>query len=416
MSLATTAISTAIGLANMQTEKPRILYIVTGADRGGAQMHLLDLATGMRPDFDLSVAVGEEGFLTEACRARQIAVHVLPSLRRSHNPLGDLLALFQVCSLLHRIKPDLIHMHTFKAGFIGRLAGWWMGIPSVYTMHAWLWGTEAVSGLSSVLGRAFERIAARFCQRIITVSEAGQRILGELKIGSRLKAVTIHNGISDCDAQAVHGPKASPVIVMVARFMPPKHQDALLRAFAALPSGPRLRFIGDGVTKPAIEALAGQLGVAERVDFLGERGDVPRLLAESDIFVLSSVMEMFPISILEAMRAGLPVVASNVGGISEAVIHGSTGLLVPKQSVAELALALQSLVQDADLRGRLGAAARQSFLKNFQFSPVARRTQELYLEVLDERFGINAIKFRQPTRSKAQRLPEPARSNESQSA
>ncbi len=379
-------------------------------------MHLLDLASGMRPHFDLSVAVGEEGFLTQACRDRRIPVHILPALKRSQHPVRDLIALFQTCRLLKQVKPDLLHMHTFKAGFIGRIAGWWMGIPSVYTMHAWLWDTEVVSETSRVIGHALERIAARFCRRIITVSEAGERILAELKIGAPHQSVTIHNGIVDCEDHARHGPKDSPIIVMVARFMPPKHQDALLRAFASLSPGPRLRFIGDGITRPAVEKLAAQLAVSDRVEFLGERGDVPRLLADSDIFVLSSVMEMFPISILEAMRAGLPVIASDVGGIGEAVVHGVTGLLISNQSMTELTLALQLLVQDSNIRARLGSAARRSFLNHFQFFPVAERTQALYLEVLNECYGANALRFPQSMNANTQRLREPARSNESRPA
>ncbi len=399
----------------MRDKKPQILYIVTGADRGGAQMHLLDLADGMRPDIDPTVAVGEEGFLPDACRARRIPVHILPSLKRSQHPGGDLAAFFQICRLLRQIKPDLVHIHTFKAGIIGRAAGWWMRVPSIYTMHAWLWDTDAVSGVSGVFGRAFERIAANFCKRIITVSEAGEKILQELGIGARENTVTIRNGIPDCASQATHGARQSPVIVMVARFMPPKRQETLLRAFAAQPAGPRLRFIGDGVTRPAVERLACQLGIANRVEFLGERGDVPALLAESDIFVLASAMEMLPISILEAMRAGLPVIASDVGGIREAVIHGVTGLLVEEQSVTELAHAVQLLVQDAGLRARLGTAARQSFLKRFQFLPMAERTQKLYWEVLNERYGPRAVEFRIEMHSGPQPLVEPARSNESSS-
>ncbi len=378
-------------------------------------MHLLDLANGMRSDFDPSVAVGEEGFLSRACRDRRIPVHIIPSLKRSHHPAGDLVAFIQICRLLRQIKPDLVHIHTFKAGIIGRAACWWLRVPSVYTMHAWLWDTDAVSGVSGVLGRAFERVAAHLCERIITVSEAGEKILRELRIGASENTVTIRNGIPDCPSRAIHAAKECPVIVMVARFMPPKRQQFLLRAFAAQPVGPRLRFIGDGATRPAAERLACQLGIANRVEFLGERSDVPRLLADSDIFVLASAMEMLPISILEAMRAGLPVIASDVGGIREAVIHGVTGLLVEEQSVTELAHALRLLVQDAGLRARVGAAGRQNFLKRFQFSPMAECTQKLYWEVLNERYGPHAVEFRVEMHSGVQPLVEPARSGESPS-
>jgi glycosyltransferase involved in cell wall biosynthesis len=367
---------------DLNSGKPRILYVVTRAERGGAQTHVLDLACSMRPGFEVSVATGEEGFLTEACREREIPVYVLPHLQRQVRPIADARAFREIWQLIRKLRPDLLHLHTFKAGFLARLAGRILGIPSVYTIHAWLYGTPAVSRFSSALSGPCERVAARWCERIITVSRAGARVVRGLRIGSPSKLVTIHNGLPDCSQQARLSPTETPVITMVARFIEGKDHDLLLRAFARIPKGPRLRLVGDGPTRASVESLARELGIQEQVDFLGNRDDVPSLLATSDVFVLASRSEMLPISILEAMRAGLPVIASDVGGVGEAITHNESGFLVPSGSISALTQALTDLTNNYALRLRMGQTGRQRFTEQFLSSSMEERTRSIYWDVL----------------------------------
>jgi glycosyltransferase involved in cell wall biosynthesis len=367
---------------DLNSGKPRILYVVTRAERGGAQTHVLDLACSMRAGFEVSVATGEEGFLTQACREREIPVYVLPHLQRQVRPITDARAFREIWQLIRKLRPDLLHLHTFKAGFLARLAGRILGIPSVYTIHAWLYGTPAVSRFSSALSGPCERVAARWCERIITVSRAGARVVRGLRIGSPSKLVTIHNGLPDCSQQARLSPTETPVITMVARFIEGKDHDLLLRAFARIPKGPRLRLVGDGPTRASVESLARELGIHEQVDFLGNRDDVPSLLATSDVFVLASRSEMLPISILEAMRAGLPVIASDVGGVGEAITHNENGFLVPSGSVSALTQALTALTNNYALRLRMGQTGRQRFTEQFLSSSMEERTRSIYWDVL----------------------------------
>ncbi len=362
----------------------RILYIITRADRGGAQNHVLGLARIMAGQFDVAVAAGEQGYLTEACRNQRISVHILPHLQREPSPLADFRALREIYQLIRQFRPDLVHAHTSKAGFLGRLAAHWLGVPCVYTVHSWLFGTAALSRFWGIMGAPCERLASKWCQRVITVSDEGARVARSFGIGPVSKLVTIHNGILDCSEHANLNSDRPPIITMVARFCPPKDHALLLRAFATVPPGPRLRLVGDGPLRASCEKLAHDLGIYHRVDFLGDRDDVPSLLAGSDVFVLASNFEMLPISILEAMRAGLPVLASAVGGVAEAVVHGETGLLVPIGSVAALAQALTRLSRDRDLRLQLGQAGRQRFSSLFQYSRQVERTRSVYLDVLLE--------------------------------
>jgi glycosyltransferase involved in cell wall biosynthesis len=349
----------------------------------------------MLQDFDVAIATGEEGFLTEACRARGIPVYVVPHLQREIWPIADARALWEIHKLIRRLQPDLIHAHTFKAGFLGRLAGRVLGVPSIFTIHTWLFGTPALPRLWSILGAPCERIAAHWCERLITICNLGASLVRRYRIAPQAKIVTIYNGIPDCSERASLGSGHSPVIIMVARFTEVKSQDVLLRAFATIHPGPRLRFVGDGPTRANAEKLAHELGIEGRVEFLGDRDDVTTLLATSDVFVLATKFEMFSISILEAMRAGLPVIASDVGGVREAIVDGETGLLVPIDSVTGLAEALRQVVDNPGLRLRLGRAARQRFTERFLCAHQEERTRSVYRDVLSGRAHTSEVRIPQ---------------------
>jgi glycosyltransferase involved in cell wall biosynthesis len=282
------------------------------------------------------------------------------------------------------MQPDLVHAHTFKAGFLGRIAARLLGTPAIYTMHTWLFGTEALPRMYGLLGAPCERIAAHCGSRLLTVSDAGAKIAHHHRVTGAEKVVTIHNGIPDFPLRAMPGAADAPVITMVARFTEAKEHALLLRAFATLPPGARLRLIGGGPLQAACKSLATELGIAERVDFLGDRDDVPQQLAASSIFVLATKFEMFSLSILEAMRAGLPVIVTDVGGNREAVIDGETGFLVPQGSIEALTLALLKLTQSAELRAAMGRAARRRFVQNFAFEHQLQQTVHLYYDVLQE--------------------------------
>lgn len=365
-------------------KRPRILYLITRAERGGAQMHLLDLALGMQEQFEIEVATGEQGFLTEACRERGIPVHVLPHLEREIRPLADLQALQELRRLMRQIQPDLVHAHTFKAGFLGRLAAKSLGIASVYTVHMWPFG-KAVPMSWRVAAPMCERQAARWCDRIISVSELGAKDAAQFGIGRKSQVLPILNGIPDHPGRARLDRDSGLSCTMVARFTDFKDHGLLLRAFARVPGEVRLKLVGDGATLTAARKLAEELGIRERVEFKGSRGDVPEILAQTDVFVLASKTETLPISILEAMRAGLPVVASDVGGVSEEVVDGETGFLVAPGSVEELSTSLVRLIADKALRIAMGRAGRRRFEEEFLADKMIERTEAVYRQILAEK-------------------------------
>ncbi len=371
--------------------KPRVLYVITRAERGGAQMHLLDLAVGMGRKFELHLATGEEGFLTQACRENGIAVHLIPHLEREIRPLDDLKAVWELSRLMRRIEPDLVHAHTFKAGFLGRFVANRLNIPAIYTSHMWPFG-GAVPIAWRLVAPVCERQAAHWCDRIISVSALAAENAAQYGIGERSQVVSILNGIFDHPKRASldhdkPGHVKPLTCTMVARFTQFKDHELLLRAFARVPGDVTLRLAGDGDTLATARKLADDLGIRGRVQFDGARGDVPEILAQSDIFVLASRTETLPISILEAMRAGLPVIASDVGGVSEEVLDGETGILVSPGSVDEMTAALTRLLADKAMRVAMGQAGRKRFEQFFRAGEMIERTRALYTEVWEERFA-----------------------------
>ena len=170
---------------------------------------------------------------------------------------------------------------------------------------------------------------------------------------------------------------------MVARFSEQKDHALLLNAVRDIDIRDiKVQLVGDGPLLPNIKSLAESLNIGDRVQFLGNRRDVPELLTHSDIFVLTSKWEGFPITILEAMRAGLPVICSDVGGCSEAIKDGENGFLVPRGDGVVLANRLKQLIKDKDLRYKMGQKGRMSFEKCFTVEKMAEKTERIYREII----------------------------------
>jgi glycosyltransferase involved in cell wall biosynthesis len=233
------------------------------------------------------------------------------------------------------------------------------------------------------LFRLMETAAARWCDRIICVCEYERRLALEKGIAVGAKLEVVLNGVRDVAPELRAQPGLSPVrICSVARFEAPKAHRTLIEALARLRTSPwELHLVGDGPREPEIRGLVRSLCLEDRVRFHGYLADPAPLLARSQLFVLSSRSEALPRSILEALRAGLPVVASRVGGVPEAVDDGVSGLLVPPSDAAALAGALERLAGDAALRQSMGASARSAFERRFRLEFAVGRTAAVYATV-----------------------------------
>lgn len=363
-------------------KKPRVLEIITLGELGGAQTHLLDIVKNLKDQFDFHVAIGEPGYLSEALQQEGIAVHRIPFLQRNISIINDTRAYKDICSLIRSIQPDLVCTHSSKAGFIGRKAAHKLGIPAVFTAHGWAF-TDGVDYKKQKLYLQLEKLAAKWCDRIICVSEYDRQLGLNNGVASDDKVVTIHNGIP-ADISYNKASKDHPLtIVMVARFAPPKDYALLLNAIKDLAvRNIEVHLVGDGPLLSDMQSLAGLLDLNDQIKFLGARMDVPGLLAQADIFILSSNWEGFPITILEAMRAGLPVICSDVGGCNEAVKDGENGFLVPRGDREALVQSLDVLIKDQNLRYQMGLKGRISFEKYFTVDRMVKQTKQVYLKAM----------------------------------
>lgn len=361
----------------------RILFVITRADTvGGAQVHVRDLAQALIGDrHEVLVVTGQAGAYTQALIERGIPQIAIAHFGRAISPLPDVKTLLTLRQIIHSFQPDLISTHSSKAGLLGRLAGRLSQVPCLFTAHGWAF-TPGVPPRRRQVYQAIEKLAAPWAAKIICVSDY-DRQLG-LQCGMRAdRLITIHNGMPQVAAQHQAKPSGNnPVVMtMVARFDQQKDHATLIRAIAGIPNL-QLQLIGDGPTLPTVQGLVAALGLTSQVKFLGFRSDIADCLAQSQIFALISHWEGFPRTILEAMRAGLPVVATQVGGVAEAVLDGVTGFCIPPEDEATLRQRLQQLVQDAPLRQRLGAAGRQRYEAQFTFERMYTQTCQVYESVL----------------------------------
>jgi glycosyltransferase involved in cell wall biosynthesis len=366
----------------------KIAYLMTRAHPlGGVQIHVRDLAAALRAqNHSPTVITSGGGPFIDDLRARQIPTVILKHLTYPIRPIQDLRALREIRGVLGDLRPDVLAVHSAKAGILGRLAARSLRIPVVLTAHGWTFG-PGIPIVQAAMYRQVERLVGRFTTKIIAVSEFDRRLGLEAGIVGEDRLVTVHNGMPDVPPLLRADPGRAPVrLVMVARFGPQKDHPTLFRALAGLNHHAwELDLIGDGPLMAQTKSLAAALGIGARVHFLGERLDVDQILARTQVGLLVSNWEGFPLSILEAMRAGLPVVASSVGGTEESVRDGETGFLVPRGDVEILRERLARLLTDPELRVRLGAQGRAFYERHFTLSQCVAKTLAVYEGMLATR-------------------------------
>jgi glycosyltransferase involved in cell wall biosynthesis len=363
--------------------RPRVLLLITLAETGGAQTYVGSLVPALAEEFEVIVAAHGDGPVRAAAETAGVRFVGLEHVRRPLDAREDLLGFAELVRLLRREQPVILHANSSKAGVLGRLAAVAAGVPvRIFTAHGWAF--NAHEGVARALYLWADRLVSPVTTATVCVSQ-GERAAGlRARTCRRGRTVVIHNGVELARPQRSSGDRPGPVrLVSVGRLRRPKDFTSLVRAMAQLePGSAELRIVGAGPDRPDLEKEITRLGVGQDVQLLGERRDVPEILATADVFVLSSTSEGFPISILEAMAAGLPVVASAVGGVPEQVSPGETGMLVPPGDPRVLATALASLVGSSELRERMGRAGLRRAQAHFGLDRFRDAHVELYRSTL----------------------------------
>ena len=355
---------------------------------GGAEQVVLQLLGGLDRQRWQPMLLHHGGASSErlARRAGEIGVALrrVPWVARLRQlPRG----LFPLVRAIRAERPAVFHAHlpAPMSGKYGLLAAALAGVPAtVATVHLY---TDVRPGWRADLG---QRVAQARVGRYIAVSEeVARRMRGRFRLTAS-RVTIIRNGIdlalfdrpADPDLRRwLEGQPPRPVALTVARLDPQKGLDHLLAAAAAVP-GAVFVVAGEGPERPRLERLAQELGVADRVRFLGHRSDVADLLAACDVFVLPSLFEGLPLSVLEAMAAGKPVIATCVGGTDEAVIDGESGLLVPPADSSALAAAIRKVLGDPRVAGRLGQGGQARVRREFDARRMVAEVSALYDELL----------------------------------
>ncbi len=379
----------------------RVAHVITRLCKGGAQentFHSVRLANRERFEVDLisGPTVGAEGSIEKAVHDAGIEIVRVPGLVREVHPIKDISACRDLTRLFRSRTYDIVHTHTSKAGYVGRLAAARAKVPIVvHTPH----GHIFFGYFNAILTRAFtlmEQHAAKHSDRLIALTPRGIREHLEQGVGRPEQWTAIFSGIDlrpfeeatrRRDATRA-GLGISPEAILVGgvgRLEPVKGFSYFIDAARVIArSAPHAQFVvvGDGSMAEELRNAGADLG--ERLHFLGLRHDVPELMAAMDIFVVPSINEGMGRVLIEAAAAGVPAVASAVGGVPDIVRDGETGFLVPPRSAGDLAKAVMRLLEDAPLRARMGLVAR-THAQGFSLERMVTEIETLYETLIKEK-------------------------------
>jgi L-malate glycosyltransferase len=361
--------------------KLRVLHLITRLPVGGAERLIVDIVRHLdRDQFEPMVCcIQDGGLLGVEVQAAGVPLFCLDRMRSKR---FDVRLVRELASLLVRERIDVVQSHLYHANLYGRLAGRWAGVPVLATVHN--------SYTRPKLHRRWlNRLLATKGARVIAVSDDVRRDLVRYDRIPASAIATVNNGVDMSRIRTTLGrnearerlgiANSAFAIACVARLEEQKGHRYLLDALTNLRDiSPRLFLIGEGRLTGDLQAQAARLGVADTVSFLGTRHDIAELLTAMDVYVAPSLWEGLSVALLEAMAAGLPVVATDVGGARKVLGHDEYGLLVPPGDSAALAERIRSLALDSARRAALGRRARQRAQDEFSLDAMIRQLTTLY--------------------------------------
>lgn len=363
----------------------KILYIITQADGGGAQNYVLALAK----HFNGTVAAGvESSKLFSQAQDLGITTHPLIHLKRNINPYHDLLAVWEITRLIKKLKPDIVHLNSSKAGFIGSLAKLFVKTKIIFTAHGFVYSEPHSLPVRQGL-ILMEKLASLFRDFIITVSNFDRASALRHNLIAQNKIKTIHNGLApltflsrDKARNQLNIPQHVFVYGTLANLYKTKGVDVLVDAVAKLPIEVRDKSLflifGNGPERKNLELRIKKYELSDTIKLAGNMPNARQFLKALDVFVLPSRKEGFPYALLEAMQAELPIVATKIGGNPEAL--GSSAVLIEPGNSEALFKALQHVFVNRQLLPLLSAQSL-SQSQNFTSERMLKETEEVYRQV-----------------------------------
>jgi len=375
--------------------KTNLLFIITKLELGGAQKQLLSIIAHIdRGRFNIFLFTARNGLLLDDfISIKDIAVKRSKFLDRPINPLKDFFALIEICLFIKKEKITIVHTHSSKAGVLGRLAAKMAGVKVIiHTVHGW-----SFNNYQNVIKRKFfiwlERFIARFTDSIVVVSYHDKQKGLLNRIGREDRYKLIHYGIEYSKFNVENniirkelGINQNDLLVcMIACFKPQKApQDFIKAASKVIEIFPNAKFlfVGDGILRRQLEIMIEKYNLQTSVILASWRRDIEKILSATDIFVLTSLWEGFPVSVLEAMASSCPVVVTRTGGVEEIVIEGKNGFLAWPRDIDKVVESLSNLLKDGSLRKKIGRNARDFLNSDFCLDTTIKSNQDLYENLL----------------------------------
>lgn len=345
-------------------QRKKIFYLITKSNQGGAQRNAYDLATGISPElFEVSVFAGVGGWLLDELAKKNIHAESLPFLARDVRFFAEIAVFFKLLSLFKKERPDIVHLHSSKAGALGALAGRFAGVKKIiFTAHGWAFNEPRFFLVRAAIWLV-SWLTALLAHRIIVITKKEYAQTLAMPFITAKKIAYIPNGIGDIhflpkkEAQEkLLGPQAKSIgantlwIGSISELTGNKGLRYAIEAISLLKKDTSSPFVfvvvGEGEERKALEKQIADYKLSGTVFLAGYKKDAHTLLKAFDIFTLASLKEGLPYALLEAGVAGLPIVASNIGGIPD-IVGEESGVLVPPKNPEAIAKALKKLISDS---------------------------------------------------------------------
>ncbi|MFA6416507.1 MAG: glycosyltransferase [Candidatus Paceibacterota bacterium] len=379
----------------MAEKKTKIFYLITKGNFGGAQRYVYELASSLpTADFEVAVILGEGEILAKKLNEKNIRVIYLPELGRDINLGSDWAVFWSLYGIFRREQPDVIHLNSSKIGGLGSLAGRLAGIKKIiFTGHGWAFN-EKRSWLQKKAISFLSWLTIMFSHQTVLVSKSLMKQISTWPLTAG-KLKLIYNGIdfinflAERDARTLLLPNKADKfwIGTIAELHPNKGLDILIEAFARLVKdmlGSQtgwslyLVIIGEGQERAKLEKMISDKRLDGRIILLGQVDDARKYLHAFDIFVLPSRTEAFPYALLEAGSAGVPIIASEVGGVPEIIPDAEYGLLVPPENIHELEKSLKYMIIKDHYRALTSKNIQKYIRDNFSMKKMVEETIHLY--------------------------------------
>jgi len=367
-------------------KKMKILQVITiGHELYGAQKHVLDLCVMLKQDgHEVMVVTGTAGTLTDLLTQEGVSFTIIDSLVHPVKPGKDVRFVRDLISFIKSYQPDLVASHSSKAGLLTRLACRRAKVPNTFTSHGWSF-EGGIPFVKRMIFLTAERAAGRISDGIITVAEAGREYGLQKKVAKAEKIVTIHNGVEDISGQYSKVKSDRFTITMVAGLRPQKDHFTLIEALEKVKHLDwEVFFLGDGPLTETLVEKTRSLKLMDRIHFKGAVSNVGDYLCRSHLLTLITNWEGFPISILEGLSFGLPILATDVAGVKEQVIDDYNGITVPPKDVDAVASALESMMKSPKKLAEMGRNSRELFEQKFTREAMYKKTVALYRNLINK--------------------------------